>query len=183
MVAVNAFERLGIDSRLAVSDEELAEAFRAAGKLAHPDAGGGEGDFAALHEARAVLASPSRRLRHWMELRGVSLETRGSIDDRLMELFGVAGAATQRAEAVARKRDDARSALARALLETETQLARETVEDALAQVDAALAAERRVFPEFEASPPEPETAAKVARNLAFLEKWRAGLRSAYARLA
>jgi curved DNA-binding protein CbpA len=180
---MNAYATLGIEPRLVLGEEVLAEAFREAGKSAHPDAGGGDGRFSALGEARAVLASPSRRLRHWMELRGVALESRGSIDDRLMDLFSLAGEASRRAEVLARMRDDARSALARAMLEADTQQCREAVEQALAAVEAAIAAECAAFPDLEAAAePPPELAARIARNLAFLEKWRTGLRASFSRL-
>lgn len=180
---MNAYALLEITPRLVLTDEELEDAFREAGKSAHPDAGGGQGEFSMLHEARALLSRPSRRLRHWMELQGVVLEARGAIDDRLMDLFTLAGEATQWAEALARKRDEARSALARALIEGGTQECREAVEAALAKVDAAIAVECEAFPELEAEEsPAVERAARVARNLAFLEKWRAGLRASYARL-
>ena len=65
----------------------MRDLFREAGKQAHPDAGGGEGEFAALREAFAVVSSPSRRLRHWLELRGTPGEVRGSIENSLMEFF------------------------------------------------------------------------------------------------
>ena len=65
----HAFQILGIEPRLVLSDEALRDLFREAGKQVHPDAGGGEGEFAALRDAYATLASPSRRLMRWLELR------------------------------------------------------------------------------------------------------------------
>ena len=73
---MNAFEVLGVEERLVFREEELREAFREAGKRLHPDAGGGEGDFAALKEAMAILSGPSRRLSHWLSLRGVAVVMR-----------------------------------------------------------------------------------------------------------
>lgn len=180
---MNAFQQLGIATRLEISEEELAVAFRAAGKLAHPDAGGDEHQFATLREAFGVVSSPSRRLRHWMELRGTPGELRGSIDDSLMNLFAEVGAVTQRAEALLRKRDEAKSALVRAMLEGETQLSREAVEKVLASVEGRIGEACAIFPEFENSPNlDVVVASKVARNLAFLEKWRFGLRAYFSRL-
>ncbi len=180
---MNAFRILGIDERLEISEEEVRAAFREAGKTAHPDAGGGEGEFAALKEALGILASPSRRLRHWLSLRRMEVEIRGTIGGDLMDLFGEVGTTTQRAEAIIRKREDAKSALAKALLEGETQSAREAVEGAIALVDAAIAKTCATFPEMEASgTADLESASQTVRDLAFLEKWRAGLRSVYSRL-
>jgi curved DNA-binding protein CbpA len=177
----DAFQILGIPARLVIPDETLGDAFREAGKQAHPDAGGGEGEFAALREAFAVVSSPSRRLKHWLELRGTPAEVRGTIDNSLMDLFAEVGAVTQQAEAVIRKRDEAKSSLVRAMLEGETQICRESVEAAIAKVEMLIARECEVFPDLEKSV-DLELASKAARNLAFLEKWRAGLRSCFSRL-
>lgn len=179
----NAFQTLGIEPVLVLSDDALRDAYREAGKLAHPDAGGGDGEFAVLREAFAIVSSPSRRLRHWLELRGTPGDVRGTIDPSLMDLFTGVGAVTQQAESLIRKRDEAKSALVRALLESETQLCREAVERAICQVEATISNECAVFPDLENSPtPDVQAASKTARNLAFLEKWRTGLRACFSRL-
>lgn len=179
----DAFQLLGLTPGLVYSDELLRDAFREAGKQAHPDAGGGEGEFAALREAYALVSSPSRRLKLWLELRGTPGDPRGSIDAPLMDVFSDVGAVTQQAETVIRKRDEAKSALVRAMLEGETQLCRESVERAIARVEAMITAECDAFPEMEKkAATDVEAASRIARNLAFLEKWKAGLRSCYSRL-
>ncbi len=180
----DAYQILGLRPGLVFSEETLREAFREAGKLTHPDAGGGEGEFAALREAFAMISSPSRRLSHWLELRGTPGEVRGSIDNALMDLFSEVGAATQQAELLIRKRDEAKSALGRAMLEGGTQICREAVEGAISLVEKEIARECSVFPEFENSQSLDLNAVSIAaRNLAFLEKWRAALRALFARLA
>ena len=174
---------MGIPPALVLADEVLRDAYREAGKRTHPDAGGGEGEFAALREAFAIVSSPSRRLRHWLELRGTPGDVRGIIEPSLMDLFTEVGATTQQAETLIRKRDEAKSALGRAMLEGETQIRREAVERAISQVETKIANECAAFSEFEKSPDlDFEVAAKTARNLAFLEKWRGGLRSCFSRL-
>ncbi len=179
----DAFHTLGIEPGLVLTDEALREAFREAGKRVHPDAGGGEGEFAALREAMAILSSPSRRLAHWLELRGTPGEVRGSVGTSLMDLFAEVGAATQLAEAAIRKRGEAQSALVRAMLEGETQAAREAIEGAIAEVESMIGRECDQFPGFQNSAePDIAAASQVARNLAFLEKWRAGLRACFSRL-
>jgi hypothetical protein len=67
------------------------------------------------------------------------------------------------------------------MLEGETQICRESVEAAIAKVEMLIARECEVFPDLEKSV-NLELASEVARNLAFLEKWRAGLRSCFSRL-
>jgi len=179
----NAFDLLGLNPRLVVDEEDLREAFRAAGKQTHPDAGGGEGEFSMLNEAFSVLSSPSRRLRCWMETHGLPVETRGTIDTELMDLFSDVGAVTQEAELLIRKRDEVKFALVRAMLEGQTQHCRESIEAAIAKVEERIEAECRNFPVLESSKnPDAGSASKIARNLVFLEKWRAALRSCYARL-
>ena len=179
----NAFDLLGIAPCLVLSEESLREAFRTAGKQAHPDAGGGEGEFTALNQAFALLGSPSRRLREWLEWRGLTVETRGTIDTALMDLFSEVGAVTQRAETLIRKRDEAKSALVRAMLEGETQICREELEGAIAKVEMWITRECEIFPVLEESGnPDLATASEIARNLVFLEKWRAGLRACFSRL-
>jgi chemotaxis methyl-accepting protein methylase len=122
-------------------------------------------------------------LKHWLELRGTPAETRGTVDPPLMDLFSEVGEVTQRAETLIRRRDDTKSALALAMLERETHLCREAVEKAISVVETAIARECSGFPEIEsAAAPDVAAASKTARNLAFLEKWRAGLRSVFSRL-
>jgi len=179
---MDAFERLGLPRRLEVSEGELRAAFREAGKRVHPDAGGCEAEFAKLQEAFLTLSSPSRRLKHWLVLAGKAGDDRGAIAPGLMDLFGKVGGVLQQAEAVARKRDAAQSALARALLEGETHVCREAVEGMIAAVETAIAGETSAFPAIEAGETTDAEAAQTVRNLAFLEKWRANLRERFARL-
>jgi len=179
----NAFEIFGMEPRLVIPEETLRAAFREAGKVAHPDAGGADEEFAKLRGAFEVLSSPSKRLKCWLELRGTPAETRGTVDPPLMDLFAEVGEVTQRAESLIRRRDETKSALALAMLERETHLCRGTVEKVIRAVEAAIGRECSVFPEIEvAAAPNVEVISKTARNLAFLEKWRVGLRGVFSRL-
>jgi curved DNA-binding protein CbpA len=179
---MNAFETLGTETRLTIAGERLREAFQEAGRQAHPDAGGGQEAFALLREAFEILSSPSRRLRHWLELHGTPAETRGTVSPPIMDLFAEVGEVSQRAEALVRRREETKSSLGLALLERETQTCREAVERVISLVEAAISRECAVFPQYEAATPDPEAASITARNLAFLEKWRIGLRGVFARL-
>jgi curved DNA-binding protein CbpA len=180
---MNAYELLRLPARLTITPDELGSAFRNAGKSAHPDAGGNDLEFARLHEAQAILASPSRRLRHWLELRGIAVEMRGTMETGLMDVFQLIGTVTQRAEALIRRREETRTPLGRALLEDETQHCREAVEHAIALIESAIQAQGAAFPHYESSPaPDAAAASATARNLAFLEKWQLALRSLYSRL-
>ncbi len=180
---MNAYETLGIEPRLVIDAETLRDAFREAGRSIHPDAGGDESSFAALNTAFEILSSPSRLLRHWLELRGLTIETRGTVAPEIMDLFTQIGETNQRAEALVRRRDEAKSALGRALLERETQVCREDVERSIALVEAAIESECADFPSHQnAAAIDLAAASASVRNLAFLEKWRGGLRGVFARL-
>ena len=176
---MDPFERLGLEKRLAISEEELREAFRAAGKREHPDAGGSGEGFSALQEAFVQLSSPSRRLRAWLDCQGITGEERGSISPELLDLFAKVGTAVHRADKVTKQRENALSALAKALLETEVQATRELLEQTLDEVASALQAQESLFPAIEAGSGDPWL---TARDLAFLGKWQAELKSRFAGL-
>lgn len=174
---------LGLEPGLVISEGELQEKYREASKRLHPDAGGGDGNFTALQDALATLASPSRRLKAWLESRDLPVETRGAIDPSLLDLFVEIGAITQKAEELIRKREAAGSALVRALLESETQSCREAVAGAIDKVGSAIAGRCDDFPAIEfAAMTDAPAASALLRNLAFLEKWRTSLRSCFSRL-
>jgi curved DNA-binding protein CbpA len=176
---MDPFTRLGLDQRLAISEAELREAFRNAGKEAHPDSGGDSQDFSMLQEAFARLLSPSKRLRAWLECRGTTGEERGAISPQLLDLFSKVGGALQQADDVTRKRTAALSSLAKAMLEPAVQAARDRLETSLEEVADALQAQEAKFPSLEAGGGDPWL---VARDLAFLEKWQAELKARFAGL-
>jgi len=180
---IDAFKALGLSPRLDLADDSLRQAFRAASKHLHPDAGGGEAEFSALNEAFVLLSSPSRRLRHWLELQGLSADPRGSIEPALMELFSEVGAATQKAEATIRRRDAAMSALGRAMLEQEIQSSRDAIEAVNIKVEQWISRQCEHFSEFEKTTShELAHVSQIIRNLVFLEKWRTSLRGIFSSL-
>jgi len=179
---VNPFEILGLEPRLALDRDALNQAFRDAGKLAHPDAGGSEEGFAQLQAAVNVLSSPARRLGAWLESKGVEVECRGSIGSEMMDEFSRVGELSQKAETVIRKREAAQSALAKAILESETQLCREELEVAMSRLEGLIEGICSGFPGLEQSGCISDEAMQWHRDLTFLEKWRASLRALFARL-
>lgn len=179
---MNAFEILGIPVRLAWSDEELRTAFREAGKREHPDAGGAEGAFQHLQDAYARLASPRRRLKHWLELREIVGDERGVVADALLDVFGEVGSVIQAAEAAIRKREEARSALAKALIEPEIQRQREAVEKVQGKLGSLLEKETGHFLRWDESGLGQDDPWRCVRDLAFLEKWQGQLRAVYGQL-
>lgn len=176
---MDPFTRLGVEKRLTLTEEELREAFRAAGKAQHPDAGGSNEDFSKLQEAFQLLCSPSKRLRAWLAANEISGEERGSISADLVDLFGVVGGVLQRADALTKKRNATLSALTKAMLEPQVQEAREELEVALEKVSAAFQAQEQSFAVIENGAADPW---RTLRDLAFLEKWRAELKNRFAGL-
>jgi hypothetical protein len=111
------------------------------------------------------------------------VDPRGVVDAALMDLFGKVGETTKRAESLIRKREETKSALGLAMLERETHLCREAVEQAIRWVDAAMLTEIENFSGIETSEAiDLNAVSKMVRNLTFLEKWKAGLRSVFSRL-
>ena len=179
----NAFEILGIEPSLTIDQDRLNSAFREAGKSLHPDAGGNDGEFASLQQAYDVIASPSKRLRHWLELRGIAVDSRGAIGPGMMDLFSTVGAVTQRAEAHLRKKQGTQSALGLAMLEGESHQCREQLEEINQQIESAIQRECGEFETLESSNSiDVEFAAERVRNLVFLEKRRATMRSQFSRM-
>jgi curved DNA-binding protein CbpA len=179
---MSAFDVLRISPGLIFSEEDLRSAFRAAGKELHPDAGGGDGDFASLKESLAIISSPSRRLAHWLSLEGIEVEARGLILPGLMDVFGKIGALSQVADSLIRRREAARSSLGKAMLEPEIQDCLHRIEEMIAEVDDILASECAVFSQWMNMPPSADEGSIKVRNLAFLEKWKASLKGLYSRM-
>lgn len=166
----------------------LRESFQRAAARHHPDAGGGDGHFAALNAAHAILREPASRLRHLLDLEAPDLPARAApIPSALADLFMQLAAARRALEGFQKKHAAAASPLARALLagekatlhrELETARARLTAahDDALAELralDAAWAARTAA---------EWEQLAVLQARFAFLAKWSAQLREDLFRL-
>lgn len=176
---MNSFERLGLQVGLSFSMEEIREAFRARAAELHPDSGGDEGDFAALQLAQEVLLSPAKRLKEWLAAKGCAADERGTIDTGLMDLFQKVAEAGASAEAAIKAAEKAQSALAKGMAEVRLMSVRDSVKDLLAGIEAGIRERTEVFPSIEEGKSD---AAKAMRDLVFLEKWRATMRSLYGRL-
>lgn len=179
LARMDAFETLGLERRLVLPEERRKEAFRARSRVLHPDAGGSAEGFEALEAADGLLADAARRLRHWLELQGVEGDLRGAVSSGLMDLFGELGPELQGADGLLREREQASSALGRAMLEGRSQQQRERLERLQEKVAAAEESVIERFPAIEAGQADGWSA---ARELAFLAKWRRELRERYAAL-
>ena len=57
----DAFDALGLEPQMDLSDETIRRAYLTRAAAAHPDAGGNETESAALNDARGILADPEKR--------------------------------------------------------------------------------------------------------------------------
>ena len=181
----DCFSLLGLPRSAALAEADLQRAYLERSRESHPDqAGGDETRAAALNAARDLLASPARRLRHLIELEFPDAAARWSVvpmDEGMMALFSRVGAAVQRAAALAKEHDSARSALARALLADRMMREREALEHIGEELDAlshALAAE---LPAHEQRR-DAQALQHAQARLAYLEKWRAQICEALMKL-
>jgi curved DNA-binding protein CbpA len=176
---MNAFERLGLGVRLDLSEDEVREAFRKKAAEMHPDSGGVEKDFLELQIAQEVLSSPARRLKEWMAARSIEVDARGRIGAGLVDLFQKVAETGNAAEAAIKVGAGAQSSLARAVAEVKLMGERERVKALLAEIAGEIVERISAFPGIEAGEVDP---GEVMRDLVFLEKWRASMKSVYGRL-
>lgn len=175
----DAFAEVGLPRAPVVDEAALARRFDALSRERHPDAGGDATAFARLTEARAVLASPARRWRHLLELEFPGTRLDGPLSPELMDLFTQLGPALQEAKAVLARREQAATALARALISNDQWKAREALEEQAATLAARLAT---LEESSGATTPPAEVLASLAREAGFVEKWRAQTRAMLAAL-
>ena len=176
---MNAFERLDLLVSLGISEDEIREAFRKAAAVMHPDSGGEEKVFSEIQLAQEVLLSPARRLKEWMGVRSIHADERGQIGAELMDLFQKFAEAGNAAEAAIKAAEGSHSALAKAMAEVKLMGQRERVKSLLAEIGEGIAGRVTMFPGIETGDVDP---GKVMRDLVFLEKWRAAMKSVYGRL-
>lgn len=168
-----------MEERLSLSEEGIREAFRKMAGVMHPDSGGDERGFSELQNAQEILLSPARRLKEWMRVKGIEAEARGQIGARLMDLFQQVAETGNAAEATIKLGAAAQSSLAKAMAEVKLMAERERVKALLAEIGEGIAERVAQFSEIETGEVDPGT---VMRDLVFLEKWRAAMKSVYGRL-
>lgn len=176
---MDAFAELGLPRAPLVDEDALARRFDALSHERHPDAGGDAAAFARLAEARAILLSPARRLRHLLSLLFPEEKLDGPLSAALLDLFAALGPDIAASKDVLARKASAATALSRALLAPQEMALREKLE-----ARAEILATRHTALQDEAArwDGQPAALAALAREAAFLEKWQAQLRDALARL-
>ena len=132
----DCFELLGLPRCALLDEGELQAAWHQKSREAHPDHPGGSAPLAAeVNAAYETLLAPEKRLKHLLELHEVPWRTI-PISAEIMTLFSQIGPQLQNAAALAKKKQTATSALARALLAPEEMKLREALEDLGTQIES-----------------------------------------------
>jgi hypothetical protein len=171
---MDAFSALGLPRRLSWDDAALREAYRSASKQADD-----ESAQATITAAYQLLRSPASRLRHWLELEGLTGETRGVIDGDLVDWFGQIGAVIQESDELLRRREQCQSALARAMMEKNMQAGRQRIEQWQARLQEWLTQKTALLEDIEVGNLSVVEAWICVRDLGFIEKWQQQLRERY----
>ena len=178
----NYFKLLDVEQATKIDLETLSDHHK---KLAaehhpdHPDNNADDSRYRLINTAYETLKSPSKRLAHWMELKGSHYEKRGTVSDHLMDLFMSTAQILQDTDAFLRKKSTTTSALAMALLEGESQQFQELIST---QIDSIEVEKSSTLEKASLKEELAKLLGNAARDLAFLEKWQAQLKERYARL-
>jgi curved DNA-binding protein CbpA len=132
----DCFELLGLPRHALLDESDLQAAWHQKSREAHPDHPGGSSSLAAeVNAAYETLLAPEKRLKHLLELHDVPWRTI-PISAEIMALFSQIGPQLQNAAALAKKKQAATSALAKALLAPEEMKLREALEDLGTQIES-----------------------------------------------
>lgn len=131
------------------------------------------GESGELHEARATLTDPVRRLEHWLQLRKVEAPRGSSMPPRMMDLFSQIHGVLSETDAVITKLKSSTTALMRAVITKSAVQAQLKLQECMQQIQQEKAARLDRFAEFEKSGDAGEFAGavEVLGQLKFLRKW------------
>ncbi|MGI8603108.1 MAG: hypothetical protein ACR2OZ_08915 [Verrucomicrobiales bacterium] len=176
---MDAFAELDLPRQPAVDRDQLSRQFDALSRQCHPDAGGDTAAFTRLAQARHLLESTARRLRHLVELTTPTGKLDGPLPAACVTLFGRVGPALQIASTVHQDYQAAKSSLGRALLTERVLAARKSLESIAGEIGRRLSEMEAEFGAWDGST---ETLTHWARYAAFLEKWQSQVRAALSEL-
>ena len=182
VTGIDHFAALGLERQLDLSHETLRAHYDGRCQESHPDVGGTAQGFDAVAEAYKTLSSPSRRLRHWLELSGNKVVEDGSLPPAVEERFGPVNALLLKASEVAERHRGARSTLVRSLAEAEGISLQGQIVEARGELDNVITEMVSTFRRFDESDPHEvrAEAMELVRSLSFLERWETQLRAAWA---
>lgn len=169
----DCFALLGLPRTARLDESKLQAMWHERSRAAHPDQPGGSAARAAeINAAYEVLLAPEKRLKHLLELHQVPWRAI-PISSELMALFAQLGPLLQKASAFAKKKQQASSALAKALLADEEMTLREDLESLGIGIESRREALIASLPEDDL-----EKVQVAQATLAYLAKWQAQIREA-----
>ena len=115
---------------MSIDLEKLADQHKKLAAQHHPDNQDNDGDdtqYKLVNTAFKTLKSPAKRLVHIMEISDITYDKRGTVSDHLLDHFMSTAQLLQDADAFLRKKSTTTSALALALLESESQIIQENL--------------------------------------------------------
>ena len=171
----DAFATLYLERRLNLDPDAVECAWRQLSRELHPDADTGDAERAvAVNRAYQILRSPGQRLRHWLELHGVTLSRQAAVDPAMMDFFTEVGGLLAQADDVLKRRAAASSALAKALLAEAEIVAQQQLQALLGKLQRERTAVTDRFADFEIAAAESQNfdqALAATGKLGFFEKW------------
>ncbi len=181
---MSAFDLLNLPYYANIDEDMLRERFQTLSLELHPDQGGDEAEFKALNHAYQTLRTASGRLKELFSIYHVDYASRGTVAPELIDLFMSTGDLLQRIDSHLRSKEAATTTLNKALLETQSMTLQQELSHQIQQVEETL---KQAHSHLQTIDQQgvlscTELATQTARNLAFLEKWRAQLKERFGQL-
>jgi curved DNA-binding protein CbpA len=179
---INFWDELSLPLRLDLTQNEIEAAFRDRSKASHPDAGGAQGDFERLREARNALLDSARRLELWLKIHDVELSHSGSIANEVAIMFARVGEVTAGVDAWSEK--SVASGLGKALWQKEGWAWKERVESLQTEIGEWRERLENDFKRLQANAENGEfaEAIQVRNELGFLRKWQSELQARFGKI-
>ena len=175
---MNPFAIFNIAPSAHLDLSEIEDQYKQLAANHHPDKGGDKDTFDEINQAYQILTSPAKRLKSYLSAMEIEHDPRGTVGNELMDLFMQVASLVQSSEAFIRKKQAAQSALAKALLEPESMSTQSQISKLINQIESAEADQLSALEQDNTGP----QLSQIARNLAFLEKWRAQLQQLFGAL-
>ncbi len=172
----DAFAMLGLPRAAALDQELLRYAYAEKSRTAHPDHGGSDKIAADTNAAFETLLSPDKRLKHLLDLAapdGARQWRTVPLDNAMMNLFSGLGAALEASAKFQERKQQAQSALAKALLANEEMQHREALEQIGFEIEQRRNEMEQQLPALES---EWTQLAVMQAKFAYLVKWQTQVR-------
>ncbi len=166
----NFFALLELPESLSLDPEAVETSWREKSRTLDPV---GDDRAADLHEARATLGDPVRRLAHWLALRAPDAPPDRGIDPALMDLFSAISPVLETTDQVLARLRRASTALAKAVLTREAVAAQLEIQELLQRIRPlrTVLLERFDAIEEAGKAGDHQPAVRALGQLKFLQRW------------